>query len=125
MRGKLALTLVLVASLMTVGAVAPAAANHDNEVGSSGSCGVEDGGGSSSVAVSDEGVDQPEPETTIAGYQYFAENGECTEKDDENGYVEAHVSGEDTGYVQVCVDDQEDPTLVSAGEGEEPCPTEQ
>jgi len=139
MRGKLALTIVLVASLLMVGAMGSVSAG---EVGSSGSCdndtdgdGEVDNGADSDVAVTTDGdIDEPEPESTVAGFAWLAENqGECERSgnddgDAEAGYIEAHATG-DQGTVQVCVDDdaQNDPSqaVTANQEGNNRCPTDQ
>lgn len=129
-------SVILLVALATVSMVlmgglfaAPVAADHDNEVGASGSCGAGDGGGSSSTGVSaSDGVDEPEPLATADGVAYIIQNeGECHEdNDDHGGYIEAHVSGDGVGYVQVCIDETDDSaTLVDAGEEDEPCETSQ
>lgn len=126
-------SVILMVALATIGMVltgglfaAPVAANHANEVGASGSCGAIDGGGNSSTSVGDNGVDEPEPQETADAVVYLLENGgECHEEDNHDGYIEAHVSGEGQGHVQVCIDESDQSAEgVSAGPGEEPCSTD-
>lgn len=104
----------------------PVAADHDTEVGASGSCGAPEDGGNSSTGVNDEpNVDEPEPYATADAVAYLLDNGgECHENDTHGGYVEAHVSEDFQGHAQVCIDDTDDPTVVSVNTYSEPCSTE-
>lgn len=122
MRGrKLMVATVVVTSMLFFGATGLVVADHNTGVGSSGEC---DDNPSDTGVNNQDGVNEPEVENTINGFAGLAEDGQCSQDDTEGGYIEAHVSVEGAGHVQVCVDDDEEPTLVSAGQGEEACPTD-
>jgi len=135
MRGKLVLTLVLVPSLMVVGAAAPVAAHGGgNDTGASGHCSDDSSGGGGAVGVNSDGeVDATNPgeiQSIAAGLQHYGEqrqegdNGADTcdggEGEDSYDYLEAHVGNGDQ-QVQFCFseDTNRNNPPVSVGQGDQ------
>jgi len=120
MRSKTVLTVVVIASLLVVGASGGALAHNQ---GASGSCDGDDStAGDSEVGVSNSGdVDAEESDVRgIAnGAQYAALNQGC-DSDGDTDYVEVHSSGSSPageGTIQVCVSSQHDDGDETAGQG--------
>jgi len=122
-RSRLVLTVVLAASLLSVGAAGSAAA-HDNipvEPGASGHC--EDGESGGAFAVHGPGdhesdfVGPAEARSAASLAVYFAETqGECGSDDDR--YLEAHVISAQTN-AQYCYSEESDGDEGDEGHGDE------